>query len=133
MEPRDRVRVGNEKVPLWAVCGRSRGEVGTGQGTGETERGVNKSRLRAVSPKRRPEVTARKKLIAKMKRNGPVLCARCGGFADDLHEPGKRSAGADPSDPEQVVAVCRPCHDHIHRNVSESVAAGWLHSVKVVK
>lgn len=31
-----------------------------------------------------------------------------------VHEPGKRSQGADPTDPEQCVLTCLPCHDAAH-------------------
>lgn len=69
MEPRDRVRVGVEKVPLCAVCGRSRGEVGTGQGTGETERGVRHwYRIWGTDWMWRPLGSA----------YGNVPCSRCG-------------------------------------------------------
>lgn len=85
--------------------------------------------MRAVSKKRAALNRARRKLIASM---GEPMCRRCGKRAEDLHEPGKRSQGADPSDPSQVVPVCRACHDHIHANVAESVRDGWLLSRKEI-
>jgi hypothetical protein len=32
----------------------------------------------------------------------------------DVHEPGHRSQGADPTDPDQCVALARGCHDWVH-------------------
>lgn len=37
----------------------------------------------------------------------------CGGRLD-VHEPGHRSQGADPTDPAQCVLVCRLHHDYVH-------------------
>ena len=89
--------------------------------------------MRAVSAKRARENRIRARLRAGLiEANGPLICARCERLADDLHEPGKRSQGADPTDPEQVIPLCRACHDHIHTHVAESVAAGWLKSRKDV-
>ena len=34
----------------------------------------------------------------------------------DVHEPGHRSQGADPTDPSQAVAICRGHHDFVHQN-----------------
>lgn len=28
--------------------------------------------------------------------------------------------------PDNLLAVCRPCHDYIHQHPAESYAAGWL-------
>lgn len=28
--------------------------------------------------------------------------------------------------PDNLLAVCRPCHDYIHAHPAESYAAGWL-------
>lgn len=36
--------------------------------------------------------------------------------ADDGHEPRKRSQGADPADPSQVIPLCRAAHDWVHAN-----------------
>jgi hypothetical protein len=40
--------------------------------------------------------------------------------ADDAHEPGKRSQGADPTDPTQALPVCRTGHDWIHAHPAEA-------------
>lgn len=60
----------------------------------------------------------------------PMCYARwegvCTGRADDAHEPGMRSRGADPTDPAQAIPVCRACHDRIHRDVAESTRRGLL-------
>jgi hypothetical protein len=36
--------------------------------------------------------------------------------ADDGHEPVRRSQGADPADPAQVIPLCRAAHDWVHAN-----------------
>jgi hypothetical protein len=36
--------------------------------------------------------------------------------ADDGHEPTRRSQGADPADPAQVIPLCRAAHDWVHDN-----------------
>lgn len=58
--------------------------------------------------------------------------SECAYTGTEHHEPGKRSQGADPTDPAQMIWVCRPCHSHIHENVAESVRNGWLLSKKVL-
>jgi hypothetical protein len=47
-------------------------------------------------------------------------------FADDAHEPRKRSQGADETDPDQGIPLCRRGHDWVHdhpRQASELQAA----------
>jgi hypothetical protein len=40
--------------------------------------------------------------------------------AEDGHEPRKRSQGADPTDPQQVIPVCRRAHDWIGEHPAEA-------------
>lgn len=88
-----------------------------------------------------------------MKREGPVLCAFpmgerfdvgwpgspvwlhpvCGQRADDLHEPGKRSQGADITNPAQVIPLCREHHRWTHEHPAEAAKLGLLHSRKVLE
>lgn len=98
---------------------------------------MNKSRLRAVSPKRRPEVTARKKLIAKLKRNGPVLCVLelpgCTRWADDLDEILSRARGGSIASETNCRPVCRRCHDWVTTHPLEAAELGLtLHAWDVI-
>lgn len=79
--------------------------------------------MRAVSKKRAALQRARRKLIASM---GEPMCAvGCGRKADDLHELLSRARGGSITDPENVRAVCRGCHDYITRNPAWAEANGW--------
>lgn len=49
----------------------------------------------------------------------------CVGRAVHLHHRRLRSQGGG-NEPENLLAVCAPCHDHIHRNPAESYERGWL-------
>lgn len=85
-----------------------------------------------MSAKRRAQVPARKRCVAiVLKRDGEcqffahvarywdpteenasLSLPTCWGSLD-VHEPGHRSQGADPTDPEQCVAICRGHHDWV--------------------
>lgn len=49
----------------------------------------------------------------------------CGGPLD-VHEPARRSHGADPTDPEQCVLLCRRHHEFVHANPSIGKALGLI-------
>ena len=86
---------------------------------------LRRTRLRPVSRKRARVQRKRRILVAELLAD--AVCARCGtARATDVHEPRQRSLGADILDPEQCVTLCRPCHDHVHDNITESLADGWL-------
>ncbi len=42
----------------------------------------------------------------------------------DVHEPGHRSQGADPTDPEQCVTLCRGHHSWVHDHPKEAKEMG---------
>lgn len=51
----------------------------------------------------------------------------------DKHEIKSRARGGDPTDPENTLLVCRPCHDWIDEHDAEAVRLGlsqhsWDHS-----
>jgi hypothetical protein len=50
----------------------------------------------------------------------------CHGRATAVHEPGKRSHGADICDPAQCVTTCGHCHDQVHGHPAEAEQRGWL-------
>jgi len=56
------------------------------------------------------------------------LCRRCGrevGFSGDVHHLRRRSQGGTDL-PDNLVTLCRTCHNRIHEHVAEAVAEGWL-------
>jgi hypothetical protein len=92
---------------------------------------MKRSPLRPMSAERRASLPARRKCveIVLARDKGCVLPSRwnpegwpwitvvpprpCWGPLD-VHEPGHRSQGADPTDPSQAVCLCRGCHDWVH-------------------
>lgn len=64
---------------------------------------------------------------AETDRNG-VETHRCKGVATDGHELLPRSGGGDPTDPENIKLVCRPCHSYIHEHPIWSLENGLLRS-----
>jgi 5-methylcytosine-specific restriction endonuclease McrA len=77
-----------------------------------------------MKAKRAALLRERKKVIASMVREGPVICARCGGRADDLHEVLSRARGGSPADPANMVPLCRPCHAYITEHPVQAEAEG---------
>jgi hypothetical protein len=92
---------------------------------------VKRTPIRRVSKKRAATFSARRECVrivlerdlgcrfwARMNAMGPpknlvVDAPVCWGPID-VHEPGHRSQGADPTDPDQCVALCRAHHDWVH-------------------
>lgn len=83
--------------------------------------------LRRVSAKRRAANQRRRAAMVAEFGDSP-LCVfpGCGRFADDVHEPGMRSRGADPTDPQQGVPICRHHHERVHANPAEATRLGLL-------
>ena len=53
-------------------------------------------------------------------------CARCyWNRSVDLHELKNRSQGGDFLDPEQIVTLCRECHDWVTTHPTEAHETGW--------
>ena len=51
--------------------------------------------------------------------DAPVCCGPI-----DVHEPRHRSQGADPTDPDQCVAICRAHHDWAHTHPIQAKLLG---------
>jgi hypothetical protein len=86
-----------------------------------------RTRLAPVSAKRRKLNVSRRKFVeetlsARTRCEAGSLIRtvdgthRCGGFSTDVHEVLTRARGGDILDPDNVRAICRSCHDWIHRN-----------------
>lgn len=102
---------------------------------------LKRSRLQAVSPKRRNLNAARSRFV-KNELNNRVRCEAgiiihratdkqwisCQGNAVELHEPLTRARGGSIVDPTNTVAICRACHDWVHTNPKTAQTIGLLES-----
>lgn len=94
---------------------------------------MRRTPIRPVSKRRAAQNRVRARLRAEMVgKPCEAQLAGCAYTGTEHHEPGKRSQGADPTDPAQMIWVCRLCHSWIHEHVAESVKAGLLLSKKDV-
>jgi len=71
--------------------------------------------LRPGSIKRQRETRERRRMIEAKYGTGPVVCEVpwCTNLATDPHEPLTRARGGSITDPDNVRAVCPPCHQVI--------------------
>lgn len=97
---------------------------------------LKRTPLAKVSKKRQSLSEARRRCVETVlaRDGGCVMRARvsdiifynmhaCWGPVD-VHEPGHRSQGADPTDPDQCVALCRSHHDWAHNHPREAKEIG---------
>ena len=86
---------------------------------------MKRTPLRPRSKKRASEMVQRRKLVTELLERFP-WCARCFWVRSvDLHELKNRSQGGDFLDPEQIVTLCRECHEWITRSPAAAHEAGW--------
>ena len=86
---------------------------------------MKRTPLRARSKKRASQMVQRRKLVAELLERFP-WCARCyWNRSVDLHELKNRSQGGDFLDPEQIVTLCRECHQWVTENPAKAHEAGW--------
>jgi len=85
--------------------------------------GLKRTRIRRTSKKKQAENRARKPFLMELERIRGNLCEaqgqasdQCQGIWSDGHEIVKRSAGGDPLNPNNVLLICRLCHDWIEAN-----------------
>lgn len=85
------------------------------------------SRLRPRSKKReRVYRDERRFLVAQMLAAHP-RCKRCDTNAStDIHEIKTRARGGSITDPDNCVALCRPCHTWVTDNPKAAHEDGWL-------
>lgn len=84
-----------------------------------------RSTLNRESPKRKAENRERRRVLAEMRKEDP-LCARCRVVPwTDGHELLRRSAGGSITDRNNIVGLCRPCHEHIGAHPAEAIRDGW--------
>ena len=88
---------------------------------------LKRARLNPMSRKRRDQIPAREECVRiVLARDGGCVFERRWAGAEmvlpmpgcwgplDVHEPGHRSQGADPTDPDQCITLCRAHHDLVH-------------------
>ena len=88
---------------------------------------MKRSPIRAVSKKRQAEQRKRTKMLRETFGRTPS-CRRCGRLADDAHEVLSRARGGSITDPENIVPLCRPCHDEITSHPEWATEQGWMAS-----
>ena len=95
------------------------------------------TRLKPVSDKRKKVLVTRRKIVAEVLAERPYCQAgprirdekhRCGNLSTDCHEPLTRARGGSITDKNNILAVCRACHDWIHRNPAEATRLELLAS-----
>jgi 5-methylcytosine-specific restriction endonuclease McrA len=88
-----------------------------------------RSGIRRVSAKRAKENWQRRKIVDAVWIERPV-CARpgCGQWADDVHEPLTRARGGSITDRDNMVPLCRGCHDEITFRPEKS-ELGWAYDL----
>jgi ribosomal protein L32 len=84
---------------------------------------MKRSPLRRISKKRQSELREYKKLGENFLEN--KVCEKCGRKRKlDIHH--KAGRGRFYLDVDTWMAVCRECHDYIHKWPKESREKGWL-------
>jgi len=91
---------------------------------------MKRTPIRRASKKKNSESATRRELLKRLvDERGEECQARtttCTGFAVDAHEVLQRSAQGSAVDPENILLICRPCHNYIHQHPGESFERGWL-------
>lgn len=87
--------------------------------------------MRRRSNKKEAEQRKRRPFLLQLERERGPLCEAqgkasptCQGFWSDGHELVRRSQGGDPLDPDNVILVCRMCHDWIGANPALAIEHG---------
>lgn len=83
--------------------------------------------LRARSRKAAAAYRVRRPMLKALADMHPY-CVRpgCNRFADDGHEPLTRARGGSITDPDNVVLLCRPCHDELSEEPAWAYDLGLL-------
>ena len=94
--------------------------------------------MRAQSKKMKKTNRTRSRLKMELLKDRGGFCEAkipncCSMIADDMHEVLPRGRGGSPTDPDNILLVCRNCHTWIGVNVKEATARGLLRSWSVEK
>lgn len=86
---------------------------------------MKRTALRSRSKKREAVYRQRRKLVAELLERFP-WCARCyWNRSVDLHELKNRSQGGDFLNADEIVTLCRECHDFVTQNPAAAHAEGF--------
>ena len=70
--------------------------------------------------------TKRRNLVKRLLAERPI-CQRClSDRSQDIHELKSRARGGSITDVDNLVALCRTCHNWVTRNPKEAKQQGWL-------
>lgn len=70
--------------------------------------------------------TKRRNIVKKLLNERPV-CQRClSDRSQDVHELKSRARGGSITDLDNLVALCRSCHNWVTQNPKEAKEQGWL-------
>ena len=67
-----------------------------------------------------------RRLLAEMPRCEARFSLICTGRSTACHEKVTRARGGSITDEANIICVCHPCHDAIHRNIAEATRSGFL-------
>jgi 5-methylcytosine-specific restriction endonuclease McrA len=86
-----------------------------------------RTRLRPRSAKRAALYREQRVPLVRELLAARPVCERCHAAASvDVHEIQTRARGGSLLDPENLAALCRPCHDWIGREPRAATDEGWL-------
>lgn len=90
-----------------------------------------KKRISPISAARRLENEVRRGVVEELSRKRGHICeAKCARdcyrISTDAHEKLTRARGGSITDEDNILLVCRPCHEWIHANPAEATEAGFL-------
>lgn len=100
---------------------------------------VKRKRISQTSAKKKAEAEVRREVMQELVRlrgedceanitGGPGIFATCTMVATDGHEILTRARGGSATEPENILLVCRNCHDWIHNNPVKAKQLGFLKS-----
>ena len=100
-----------------------------GKGCKAPKKPKQRARLAPMSAKTKAKQPARRKCCAEVRercggRCEAALPSICTGKMQDTHEILARSAGGDPTDPNNALGLCRPCHHWITTHMNEAREMG---------
>jgi len=125
------------RKPIWQYCAEKRQREGKPKAAPKPRKPMKRSAsaflrarnpMRKVSAKRRAELPERRAACSIVAIRSAGCCEAglevCSGYGQDFHEILARSQGGSITDPENILHVCRPCHDWITAHMNEARKLG---------
>jgi hypothetical protein len=96
---------------------------------------MKRTRLKRQSKKKRAENKVRRALREELIEERGHQCQvkvpeACAGLFSDMHEILTRGRGGDPLDKENILLVCRPCHEIITKNTKWAEHHGFVRKAR---